>query len=87
METLELMGQLNFYLKCSSFKIENNNLDLDSLELELIDYGLEEIVKDDDKNELLLYAIMILLEKFKKLENKNKSSILSLKESITIIKI
>ena len=35
---------------------DSNNLDLDSLELELIDYGLEEIIKDEVNNELLLYG-------------------------------
>ena len=50
-------GSVEFmFLRCCSFKISNNNLDLDSLELELIDYGLEEIIKDEVNNELLLYG-------------------------------
>ena len=50
-------GSVEFmFLRSCSFKIENNNLDLDSLELELIDYGLEEIIKDEVNNELLLYG-------------------------------
>jgi len=50
-------GSVEFmFLRCCLFKIANNNLDLDSLELELIDYGLEEVVKDEDNNELLLYG-------------------------------
>ena len=50
-------GSVEFmFLRYCSFKIGNNNLDLDSLELELIDYGLEEIIKDEVNNELLLYG-------------------------------
>ena len=50
-------GSVEFmFLRFCSFKICNNNLDLDSLELELIDYGLEEIIKDEVNNELLLYG-------------------------------
>ena len=50
-------GSVEFmFLRCCSFKTANNNLDLDSLELELIDYGLEEIIKDEVNNELLLYG-------------------------------
>jgi transcriptional/translational regulatory protein YebC/TACO1 len=32
------------------FKIKNDNLDIEELELELIDYGLEEIGEDEDGN-------------------------------------
>ena len=38
------------------FKILNKKLDLDILELELIDYGLEEVVTNEDNNEVLLYG-------------------------------
>ena len=37
------------------FKIKNIN-EIDDLELDLIDYGLEEIVVDNDLNEVIIYA-------------------------------
>ena len=50
-------GSVEFmFLRYCLFKIGNKNLDLDNLELELIDYGLEEIIKDEVSKELLLYG-------------------------------
>lgn len=50
-------GSVEFmFLRYCLFKIANKNLDLDNLELELIDYGLEEIIKDEVSKELLLYG-------------------------------
>ena len=50
-------GSVEFmFMRYCLFKILNKKLDLDILELELIDYGLEEVVTDEDNNELLLYG-------------------------------
>ncbi len=49
-------GSVEFmFTRYCLFKIKNNNLDVDDLELDLIDHGLEEIIKEDD-NELLMYG-------------------------------
>ena len=53
---LATSGSVEFlFNRYSSFKIENN-VKQDDLEFELIDYGLEEIVIDNDKNHLIIYA-------------------------------
>ena len=50
-------GSVEFmFMRYCLFKILNKKLDLDILELELIDYGLEEVVRDEDNDELLLYG-------------------------------
>jgi YebC/PmpR family DNA-binding regulatory protein len=38
------------FTRMGEFKVKNNNLNVDDLELELIDYGLEEIGEDADGN-------------------------------------
>ena len=38
------------FTRMGEFKVKNNNLNIDDLELELIDYGLEEIGEDADGN-------------------------------------
>ena len=53
---LATSGSVEFlFNRYSKFKIENN-VEQDDLEFELIDYGLEEIVIDNDKNHLIIYA-------------------------------
>ncbi len=53
---LATSGSVEFlFNRYSTFKIENN-VEQDDLEFELIDYGLEEIVIDNDKNHLIIYA-------------------------------
>ena len=50
-------GSVEFiFMRYCLFKILNKKLDLDILELELIDYGLEEVVTNEDNNEVLLYG-------------------------------
>ena len=50
-------GSVEFmFMRYCLFKILNKKLDLDILELDLIDYGLEEVVTDEYNNELLLYG-------------------------------
>tara|TARA_B100001027_G_scaffold53288_1_gene35632 strand:+ start:202 stop:918 length:717 start_codon:yes stop_codon:yes gene_type:complete len=54
--SLATNGSVEFlFTRYSTFKIENN-VNQDDLELELIDYGLEEIVVDDCNNQLIMYA-------------------------------
>ena len=54
--SLATSGSVEFlFNRYSKFKIENN-VEQDDLEFELIDYGLEEIVIDNDKNHLIIYA-------------------------------
>ena len=49
-------GSVEFlFTKYSVFKIYNN-VDRENLELDLIDHGLEEIVRDDENNQLILYC-------------------------------
>ena len=43
------------FTRYSVFKI-NGDLDKDKLELDLIDYGLEEIINDNENNELIIYG-------------------------------
>ena len=53
---LATSGSVEFlFTRYSTFKIENN-VDRDDLEFELIDYGLEEIIDDNDNNQLIIYA-------------------------------
>ena len=54
--SLATSGSVEFlFTRYSTFKIKNN-VDQDNLEFELIDYGLEEIVVDNDNNQLIIYA-------------------------------
>ena len=54
--SLATSGSVEFlFNRYSTFKIENN-VEQDDLEFELIDYGLEEIVIDNDKNHIIIYA-------------------------------
>ena len=49
-------GSVEFmFTRYSVFKI-NGNIDKDNLELDLIDYGLEEIINDNENNELIIYG-------------------------------
>ena len=49
-------GSVEFmFTKYSVFKIKNY-IDRNNLEFDLIDHGLEEIVNDDEKNEVVLYV-------------------------------
>ncbi len=53
---LATSGSVEFlFTRYSTFKIDNN-VDRDDLEFELIDYGLEEIIDDNDNNQLIIYA-------------------------------
>ena len=51
------MGMLGFLFdrKCI-FKIANKGQDIEELELELIDFGAEEIFLDEEKNQINIYA-------------------------------
>ena len=54
---LGVNGSVEFmFSRYCLFKIKNNNIDLDNLELKLIDYGLEEIIIDESSNEILIYG-------------------------------
>ena len=54
---LGVNGSVEFiFTRYCLFKIKNNNIDLDNLELELIDYGLEEIIIDESSNEIFIYG-------------------------------
>jgi YebC/PmpR family DNA-binding regulatory protein len=50
-------GSVSFMFERKSiFNIKNSQLDLEELELELIDFGLEEITVDEEKGELIIQA-------------------------------
>lgn len=55
--SLGTSGSVDFMFehKCH-FKISAEGVDPEELELEMIDYGVEEISKDDDENAIYLYA-------------------------------
>ena len=54
---LGVNGSVEFmFSRYCLFKIKNNNIDLDNLELKLIEYGLEEIIIDESSNEILIYG-------------------------------
>ena len=55
--SLGTMGMLDFLFdrKCI-FKIANKGQDIEELELELIDFGAEEIFLDEEKNQINIYA-------------------------------
>jgi transcriptional/translational regulatory protein YebC/TACO1 len=52
-----------------NFRIPANGLDPEELELELIDFGAEEVFEDEDG--ILIYGAFASLEPSKKLENRN----------------
>ena len=67
---LATSGSVQFlFISYSKFKIENN-IDKDDLELELIDYGLEEIVVDNDNNQLIIFGNF---DSFGKIQNELES--------------
>jgi YebC/PmpR family DNA-binding regulatory protein len=53
------------------FKIKNNNIDIEELELELIDYGLEEIGEDSEGNIIIRTPFNEFGHMSKALEDKN----------------
>jgi len=55
--SLGTMGMLDFLFdrKCI-FKIANTGQDIEELELELIDYGAEEVFLDEEKNQINIYG-------------------------------
>ena len=55
--SLGTMGMLDFLFdrKCI-FKIANKGQDIEELELELIDYGAEEVFLDEEKNQINIYG-------------------------------
>jgi YebC/PmpR family DNA-binding regulatory protein len=55
--SLGVSGSVEFMFehKCF-FKIANEGQDIEELELEMIDYGVDEIVEDEEENQIILYA-------------------------------
>ena len=55
--SLGTAGSVEFLFehKCM-FKIDAGNLDPEEFELEMIDYGAEEVDKDDEENEIIIYG-------------------------------
>ena len=55
--SLGTSGSVEFLFehKCM-FKIDATDIDLEEFEFEMIDYGAEEIDKDDDDNEIIIYG-------------------------------
>lgn len=55
--SLSVSGSVDFMFerKCH-FKITNNGVDIETFELEMIDFGVDEIFADEDDNTLMLYA-------------------------------
>ncbi len=58
------------FTRMGEFKIKNNNIDIDELELELIDYGLEEIGEDADGNIIVRAAFAEFGSMSKAIEDK-----------------
>jgi len=58
------------FTRMGEFKVKNNNLNIDDLELELIDYGLEEIGEDADGNIVIRTAFTEFGHMAKALEDK-----------------
>ncbi|TAH25695.1 MAG: YebC/PmpR family DNA-binding transcriptional regulator [Cytophagales bacterium] len=53
--TLGKTGSLDFiFTRKGIFKLSSENLDIENLELELIDFGLEEITKDEEENLIII---------------------------------
>jgi transcriptional/translational regulatory protein YebC/TACO1 len=56
--------------RLAEFKIKNNNINIDEMELELIDFGLEEIGEDADGNVVIRAAFNEFGNMAKALEEK-----------------
>jgi len=70
--SLGTAGSVAFlFNRMGEFKIKNNNLNTEDLELELIDYGLEEIGEDADGNIVIRTAYNEFGHMSKALEEKN----------------
>ncbi len=55
--TLGTQGSLDFiFERKGQFTIKKNELDIEELELELIDFGLDEIEADDETGEIIIYT-------------------------------
>jgi len=70
--SLGTAGSVAFmFNRMGEFKVKNNNLNVEDLELELIDYGLEEIGEDADGNIIIRTAYSEFGHMSKALEEKN----------------
>lgn len=56
--SLGTQGSLSFLFehKCLFKVVDNGNIDLEELELELIDFGVDEVFKDDETGEIIIYG-------------------------------
>lgn len=55
--SLGTQGSLDFvFERKAQFTIKKNNLNIEELELELIDFGLDEIEADDETDEIIIYT-------------------------------
>ena len=56
--SLGTSGSLSFLFehKCLFEVAANDSIDMEELELELIDYGVDEVFKDDEANEIIIYG-------------------------------
>ncbi len=56
--SLGTSGSLSFLFehKCLFKVAANDSIDMEELELELIDYGVDEVFKDDEANEIIIYG-------------------------------
>lgn len=55
--TLGTLGSVDFMFDHTcNFKIKSDNIDLETMELEMIDFGVEEIFTDNDDNSIVMYA-------------------------------
>ncbi len=69
--SLGTSGSVSFtFNRLAEFKIKNNNINIDDLELELIDFGLEEIGEDADGNVVIRAAFNEFGNMAKALEEK-----------------
>ncbi len=69
--SLGTSGSVAFtFTRMGEFKVKNTGLDIDELELELIDYGLEEIGEDSDGNIIIRAAFSEFGHMAKALEEK-----------------
>ncbi len=70
--SLGTSGSVSFLFNhMGEFKIKNENLDMDELELELIDYGLEEIGEDSEGNIIIRTPFVEFGNMNKALDDKN----------------
>ena len=70
--SLGTSGSVSFLFNhMGEFKIKNENLDMDELELELIDYGLEEIGEDSEGNIIIRTPFVEFGNMNKALDEKN----------------